>query len=65
MYDCINDGANGSIINYADGSDNVHAKILEAASGAYDDGAKEMSRFICENRGVKWAAEQLLQLLEG
>ena len=46
VYDCINNGANGIIINYADGTDNVHAKILEAASGAYDDGAKEMSRFI-------------------
>lgn len=43
--------------------DLIYKKCIKMIDGDYDKGAKEMSSFIYKHGGIKWAANQLLELL--
>ncbi len=62
-YDCVESGKNGERIF----SDNIEDFIVacdKAIQGKYDEGARKMKEFIINNRGIKWAANQLMELIE-
>lgn len=64
VYDCLESEVNGfSIREY--NKEEILMKIKKAKSGYYNDGAKKISDFIKEKRGVAWAAKELEYLIQG
>lgn len=62
MYDCLKHLENGyGVTNEND--EEIIKVIMQMADGKFDEGAKTMALFIEQNRGVKWAANQLYQLM--
>lgn len=62
-FDCVVNGENGARIFGDDIKDAIEA-CENAIRGMYDEGAKKMKKFILEKRGINWAAEQLMELIE-
>ncbi len=63
VYDCVKDDINGKAIDKFD-LDRVLNACRRAVYGEFNQGAERMKRFIYEERGTKWAAEQLMELLK-
>lgn len=62
-YDCVNDGENGVRI-FEDDFEKIISVCDNSINGIYNSGANKMKEFIINERGIKWAANQLMDLLK-
>lgn len=64
MYDCVENEVNGISLNNFDAG-YIIEKMHGMIAGKYSDGACKKASFIHKERGVTWAANQLIELIEG